>query len=83
MEVERNIRNVARINKLMEKIVYFNSVVESELAKNILKENGIISLVQKRGIEFAGDMGDSYGADLFVEVKDVDEAKKILDNYIK
>ena len=64
----------------MVKIKFFTSIVEAELAKNILQENGIKSIVQKRGVNFPGDLGDSYGADLFVAEKDMEEAKKILGN---
>ncbi|MFH1170290.1 MAG: DUF2007 domain-containing protein [Candidatus Vogelbacteria bacterium] len=63
----------------MHKIKFFNSIVEAELAKNLLKENGVESSVQKRGIEFSGDMGDSFGADLFVSEKDVLKANELLE----
>ena len=60
------------------KLKSFHSVVEAELAKNLLKESGVIAYVQKNGVEFAGDMGDSYGADLFVRESDVEKARAIL-----
>lgn len=63
----------------MEKIKFFNSIVEAELAKNLLKEHNIESISQKRGVEFPGSLGDSYGADLFVNEKDVETAKEILE----
>lgn len=62
----------------MEKIKYYNSIAEAELAKNLLMGNGIESSVQKRGVEFPGDMGDSYGADLSVAEKDIVKAQEIL-----
>lgn len=65
----------------MIKIKFFNSITEAELAKNLLKEHGIKGLVQKRGIEFPGDMGDSYGAELLVAEKDFEKAKEILEIY--
>ncbi|MFH1780699.1 MAG: DUF2007 domain-containing protein [Candidatus Nealsonbacteria bacterium] len=68
----------------MESIIIkrFNSIVEAELAKNLLKENGIESLVRRRGIRFPGDMGDSFGADLFVNKKDAEKAKEILEIHL-
>ena len=62
----------------MEKITFFNSIAEAELAKNLLKESGIESMVEKRGLQFPGDMGDSYGADLFVNQNDLEKSKVIL-----
>ena len=62
----------------MIKIKFFNSIAEAELTKGLLKENGVESIVQRRGVEFPGDMGDSYGADMFVAEKDVRKAKEIL-----
>lgn len=64
----------------MIKIKFFNSIVAAELAGNLLKENGIKNMVQKRGMDFPGDLGDSYGADLFVAEKDVEKAKELLEN---
>ncbi|MFA5086804.1 MAG: DUF2007 domain-containing protein [Candidatus Paceibacterota bacterium] len=63
----------------MVKIKFFNSIVEAELAKNLLKEHNIESLSQKRGVEFPGSLGDSYGADLFVNEKDIETAKELLE----
>ena len=63
----------------MRKIKFFNSIAEAELAKNLLKESGVESSVQRRGVEFPGDMGDSYGADLFVAENDIVKAKGILE----
>jgi len=62
----------------MEKIKFLNSIAEAELIKNLLKEHGINASVQKRGLQFPGDLGDSYGADLFVPEKDLERAKDIL-----
>ena len=67
----------------MKKIKFFNSIAEAELARNLLKKSGIESLVQRRGMEFPGDMGDSYGGDLFVAEKDTEKAKKILKIHAK
>ncbi|MCX6702270.1 MAG: hypothetical protein NTW60_00105 [Candidatus Wolfebacteria bacterium] len=58
----------------------FNSIAEGELAKNLLLGHGIKCLFQKRGLEFPGDLGDSYGADLFVLEKDAQKAKKVMDS---
>ena len=65
----------------MINIKSFNSITEAELVKNILKENSIEGWVQKGGIKFPGDMGDSYGAELSVAEKDVAKAKEILKVY--
>ena len=69
-------------SKFMAKVKFFNSILMAEAAKNLLKEHGIEALVQKRGLEFPGDLGDSYGADLFVTEEDIEKAKEILkDNH--
>jgi len=65
----------------MIKIKFFNSITEAELAKNLLKGNGIESLVHRKGIEFPGDLGDSYGAELFVTKNNIEKAKEILEIY--
>ena len=65
----------------MIKIKFFESIVQAELVKNLLKEQGIESFLQKRGLNFPGDLGDSYGADLLVTEKNEEKAKKILDDY--
>jgi len=62
----------------MIKVKFFNSILVAEAAKNLLREHGIEALVQKRGLEFPGDLGDSYGADLFVAEEDVEKAREIL-----
>lgn len=62
----------------MKKIKFLNSIAGAELVKNLLKEHGIEASVQRRGLQFPGDLGDSYGADLFVPEKDVEKAKDIL-----
>lgn len=65
----------------MIKIRFFNSIIEAQLAGNLLKKQGIENFVQKRGLEFPGDLGDSYGAELLVNEKDVQQAKEVLDAY--
>jgi len=67
----------------MIKIKFFNSNTEAELAKNLLKVNGIESSVNRMGIEFPGDRGDSFGAELFVAEKDTEKAGEILEIYGK
>ncbi|MDO8424481.1 MAG: DUF2007 domain-containing protein [bacterium] len=57
----------------------FSSVMEAELAKNLLQTSGISSVVQKKGLEWAeGAGGDVAGADLFILEKDAARAKEIL-----
>ncbi len=57
----------------------FNSLIEAELARNYLKEKGIRSFIQKRGMEWAeGAGGDVAGADLFVRSEDLERAKELL-----
>lgn len=63
----------------MIKIKLFNSITEAQLTGNMLREYGIENWVQKRGAEFPGDLGDSYGAELFVAEKDIEKAKEILE----
>ena len=60
------------------KLKFFNSIVEAELAKNVLKENGIKCIVTKRGVQFPGDLGDSFGADLFVTKEDLEKAREVI-----
>jgi hypothetical protein len=50
--------------------------MEAELAKNLLKENKIESIVQKG--TFAG-FSDAQAADLFVSEKDIEKTKEILE----
>jgi len=63
----------------MIKIKFFNSIMDAQLASNLLKEHGVKNWVQKRGLNFPGDLGDSYGAELFVLEKDVEKVKEILE----
>lgn len=70
--IKKSIVGIVNIKK-------FNSIAEAELAKNLLEKRGIIAMLKNKGVEFPGDMGDSYGADLFVAGKDMKEAKKILE----
>jgi hypothetical protein len=64
----------------MKYLKNFSSIAEAELAKNVLKEHNIESWVQKKGANYPGDLGDNYGADLFVNEKDIEEAKNLLDS---
>ncbi len=59
----------------------YNSIAQAELERNLLKEHGIACWVQKRGLDFPGSMGDSYGADLFVAKEDVERVRVILDEF--
>ncbi|MCX6758524.1 MAG: DUF2007 domain-containing protein [Candidatus Nealsonbacteria bacterium] len=61
----------------MVKLQFFNSVAEAELASNLLKEQGIKNMIQKRYIDVLRADGD--GADLFVAVADFEKAKEILE----
>ena len=61
------------------KVKFFNSIIEAELAKNVLKENGIKCMVVKRGMQFPGDLGDSFGADLFVTKEDLEKAGEVIE----
>jgi len=59
----------------------FNSNLLTEAAQNLLKSNGIVSIIKvEGGIEFRGALGDSYGADLYVLKKDYKRAKQIIEN---
>ena len=60
------------------KICIYHSIAEAELARKLLKEYDIEGIVQKRGIQFPGDMGDAYGADLFVVQENVERVKRVL-----
>ena len=61
------------------KIKSFNSIIKAQLEGNLLKAHGIKNWVQKKGLEFPGDLGDSYGAELFVSEKDAERAREILE----
>lgn len=56
----------------------FNSIIEAELAKNLLAQYGVKSFVEKRGVEFPGDLGDNFGAYLFINENEVEKVKEIL-----
>ncbi|MFA6422152.1 MAG: hypothetical protein WCV92_02035 [Candidatus Buchananbacteria bacterium] len=57
---------------------YFESIMETEVAKNILDSNGIKSMLEKSGIHFPGDGGDSMGAGLYVSEENLNKAKELL-----
>lgn len=57
---------------------HFSSIMEADLAKNLLAQHKIQSVVRNNGVKFPGDMGDSYGADLFVLDTHAAEATEIL-----
>ncbi|OHB21142.1 MAG: hypothetical protein A2939_01030 [Parcubacteria group bacterium RIFCSPLOWO2_01_FULL_48_18] len=61
----------------------FISIAEAKIAKHTLESQGIKSNVLNSGVEFPGDLGDSYGADLYVWPNDLDKAKEIVDNYLR
>ncbi|MEA3453004.1 MAG: DUF2007 domain-containing protein [Patescibacteria group bacterium] len=56
----------------------FPSIIEAELFKNILKSENIGSIIKDSGLKFSGDLGDVYGANLFVWEKDLKKTKEIL-----
>jgi len=57
---------------------YFDSIALARLAQETLKSQGIESLIQNSGIKFPGDLGDSFGAELYVMDKDYKKAKEVL-----
>jgi len=59
----------------------FSSNLLTEATQNLLKSNGIVSIIKiEGGISFRGALGDSYGADLYVLEKDYKRAKQIIEN---
>ncbi len=62
-------------------VKFFNSIAQAELAKNLLKEHGVGSFVEKGGLRYPGDSGDSSGAILRIAEKDAENAGKILADY--
>ena len=57
----------------------FNSNTLAETAQNLLKSYGITSFLKvEGGVRFRGDLGDIYGADLYVSEKDYEKAKEII-----
>jgi len=59
----------------------FNSNLLTEATQNLLKSNGIVSIIKiEGGIQFRGALGDSYGSDLYVLEKDYKRAKQIIEN---
>ena len=65
------------------KIVFlkrFTTMMEAELAQNLLKEEGIISTMQTTRLNMFAPGGDVLGSmDLFVAEKDFEKAKEIFD----
>jgi hypothetical protein len=57
----------------------FSSIMEAELAKSLLESQNINCIIKNAGLKFVGDLGDGYGADLFVLEKNIEKAKKILE----
>jgi len=57
----------------------FSSIMEAELTKSLLESQGINCIIKNGGLKFVGDLGDGYGADLFIPKKDFEKAKEILD----
>lgn len=58
---------------------HFNNEMEARLAQNILKEQGIVAIVQStkiNGVAYSG--GGFGGTDLSVAEKDLDKAKALL-----
>jgi len=66
-------------NFSLVKLKRFSSICEAELAKSLLESFGIKSIIKNSGIQFSGDLGDGYGADLFILQKDFDRANEILE----
>jgi len=59
----------------------FNSNISTETAQSLLKSNGIVSIIKiVGGIQFRGELGDSYGSDLYVLERDYERAKQIIEN---
>lgn len=56
----------------------YHSIVEAELAKNLLKAYHIESILRKNGLPNPEGGGNASGADLFVLEMDLSEAKNIL-----
>lgn len=66
----------------MNKLIFlksFNSIILAEFARNLLKSHNINSIIKNSGVEFPGDLGDSFGGELYVLEKDYEKAKEILD----
>jgi len=57
----------------------FDSIAEAELAKNLLTENGIKSVVQNGGSVYPTNNSDLMATSLFVLEKDLGKAKEVLD----
>lgn len=59
----------------------FLTVIEAELAQNMLQASGIKSVIQKDGNALNGGVaqGGGLGVNLFVLEKDLQEAKELLD----
>lgn len=60
---------------------HFNSIVLAKLAKNMLEIKRVKSVLRNTGLEFPEDLGDSYGADLYVPEKQFKKAKEILETF--
>lgn len=60
---------------------HFNSIALAKLAKNMLEVKRVKSVLRNTGLEFPEDLGDSYGADLYVPEKQFKKAKEILETF--
>lgn len=58
---------------------HFNTEMEAGLAQNILKEQGIVAIIQTRGLNKYTGWSDFNGVDLIVAEKDLKKAKEILE----
>ncbi len=57
----------------------FSSITEARLIKNLLAERGIISIIANSGVEFGGDLGDNFGADVLVPSRALERAKELIE----
>ena len=65
-------------NMPLKLVKRFDNITEAELAKNYLREHGIGGLIENAGVEFAGDLGDGFGASLLVQDSDWQQARELL-----
>lgn len=64
----------------MEQIIIknFATEIEAELAKNLLRSQGIKCMVQMQGVSSSGIPNDRFGADLVILKKDTDRVTQLL-----
>ena len=77
------ISKMAQESKKEVLLQFFKSAVEADLVSGILKAEGVANIVRRQGMEVRIGYPDYDGAAIFVLEGSLENAKKILESYIK